>query len=96
MAVDEGKVFLFNRAPLHNFPQLAGDGGGFCHQNHPAGFAVEAVDQVGRNLGGAAPRQMEAHAADQAGHLPVLGGMADQPGRLVDDQQRVVFVEDVE
>ena len=34
---------------------------------------------------------MEAGTADKAGHLAVLGRMTDEPGRLVDDQQVVVF-----
>ena len=39
---------------------------------------------------------MEPGAANQAGHLTVLGGMADQPGRFTDHKQIGVFMEDVE
>lgn len=39
---------------------------------------------------------MTASAADEAGHLPVLGRMADEAGGFIDDQQLVVFVDDVE
>ena len=39
---------------------------------------------------------MQANAADQAGHFAVLGRMADEAGGFVDDQQFVVFVDDVE
>ena len=39
---------------------------------------------------------MEAGAADQAGKLITLGGMTDEAGRFVDDQQVGVFVEDGE
>lgn len=39
---------------------------------------------------------MEADAADEAGQLALLGRMTDQAGRLVDDQQAGVFVDDGE
>ena len=89
-AVDDGDVF-FSHGPV--FPQLAqfaGGGGVLGHDGNAAGFAVEAVDQAGFCA------QIEARAADQAGKLAVLGGMANQAGGFVDDQQVGVLVENVE
>ena len=40
--------------------------------------------------------QIQSHPPDEAGHLAVLGRMADQAGGFIDDQQFVVFVNDVE
>ena len=39
---------------------------------------------------------MQPRAANQTGHLAVLGRMADQAGGLVDDQQIGVLEDDVE
>jgi len=39
---------------------------------------------------------MQPHAADEAGHLAILGRVTDQSGGFVDDQQFSVFVDDVE
>ncbi|MGO9480006.1 MAG: hypothetical protein ACLQAH_10525 [Limisphaerales bacterium] len=39
---------------------------------------------------------MEAGAADEAGEGIALGGVADEPGRFVDNQQIGVFVKDGE
>jgi hypothetical protein len=45
VAVDNGEVFLRDRAALEHFSQLAGGPGIFRDQNHAAGFAVKAVDE---------------------------------------------------
>ena len=88
--MDNRDVFLSDGALLPELAQFAGGGGVFGHDGHAAGFAVEAVDQTG--LGA----QIEAGAAKEAGKLAVLGGVADQAGGLVDDQQIGVLEEDVE
>ena len=40
--------------------------------------------------------QIKPRAANQAGQLPLLGGMTDQSRQFVDDEQVGVFVNDVE
>ncbi len=106
VAVDDGEVFFFNRAAFQNFSEFARDDGIFRHDDHAAGFAVETVDEVGRDSRraviaksgsrGRSPHQMQPHPADEAGQLAVLGRMTDEAGGFVDDQQLVVFVDDVE
>lgn len=66
--------------------------GAFRDEDHAAGFAVEAVDE----MGGDSVAEVQAHAADEAGINVPLGGMADEAGGLVDGQQVGVFMEDGE
>ena len=47
VAVDDGQIFFFDGAAFENFSQLAGGRGIFCDDDHAAGFAVEAVDEMG-------------------------------------------------
>src|SRR5450432_1322645 len=119
MALDDGGIFFFNGAAFQDFSQFAGDFGIFGDDDHAAGFAIEAVDEVGMNLARSSGREfahhwvcvarnlsrltsaatfikIKARAADQAGHFAVLGRMADEAGGFVDDQQIVVFKNDVE
>lgn len=49
VAVDDGKVFFFDRAAFQNFSECAGGCGIFCNDDHAAGFAVEAIDEVRLN-----------------------------------------------
>ena len=93
VAVDDGKVFLFDRAAFENFSKFAGSRGIFRDQNNAAGFTIQAVDKVRR---GRAPRQMQSCATDQTGHLTVLRRVTDQSGRFLDDQQVGVLVDDIE
>ena len=92
MAVDNGEVSLLDQsffpklAQLHRRAQVLGD------QNQPAGFAVQAINQMG--LGGRP--KMEADAADQTGILIPLRGMTDQARLFIDNQQLVVFMNDLE
>jgi hypothetical protein len=92
VAVDDGKIFLFNGAVFQNFPESARDPGIFGDEDHAAGFAVEAVDEM-RWRG---TFQMQPRAADQTGSFAVFGRMADESRRFVDDQQFTVFKNDVE
>jgi hypothetical protein len=105
VAMNDGKVFLLDGAGFPDFSQLAGGFGIFGDEDDAAGFAVEAVDEVGRNgnhlapalspaSGGEGEIQMKPGAADEAGKFIALGGMTDEAGRFVDDQQVRVFVED--
>ena len=88
--MDDGDVFLLNDAIFPQLAQLPGGGGIFGDDGHAAGFAVQAVDQM------ALRTQIKPHAADEAGEFAVFGGMADQAGGLVQDQQVGVFVDNVE
>ena len=47
-------------------------------------------------VGGNRSIQINPHAADEAGVFIALGGMTDQPGGFVDDEQVGVFVENIE
>jgi hypothetical protein len=91
VAVDDGEIFFFNRAAFEDFSKFPGDLGFFRDDDNAASFAVEAVDEMRRR----GISQMQPRAADQAGSLAVLGRMADESGRFVDDQQFVVLVDDV-
>jgi len=90
-AMHDGEVFFFDGAAFQNFSQFAGGPGIFRDDNHAAGFAVEPVDEM--RLRGIS--QMQARAADQTGHLAVLGRMTDKSGGFVDDEQSVIFKNDL-
>ena len=90
-AVDNGQIDLFDGAGFHEFAQKPGGERVFRGKNHAAGFAVKAVDQVRRSF----RAQIKTHPADEAGPFAVLGGMADQAGGLVDDQQVRVLENDL-
>jgi len=111
MAVDDGEVFFLDGAGLPDFSQFAGGPGIFGEEDDAAGFAVEAIDEVGLGSGvrglasgigkswsrltpAATVAEVQPGAADEAGKLIPLGGMADEAGRFVDDEQVGVFMED--
>ena len=48
VAVDDGKVFFLDGAGFPDFSELTGQHGIFGDEDDPAGFAVEAVDQMRR------------------------------------------------
>ncbi len=91
-AVDDGEVLLLDGATFPGAAQAAGGGVGLRHDHDAAGFAVEAVDELRMAFGA----EVQAHAADEARVNIPLGGMADEAGRLVEDQQVGVFAEDLE
>lgn len=90
-AVDDGPVFLGDFPRFPGLPEAAGELIGFCHQNQAAGFAVEPVDQVGDRVFA----HMQPDATNQTGPGVGLGGMAHEPGRLVEHQQLIVFKNDI-
>jgi hypothetical protein len=47
VAVDDGEVFFLDGAGFPDFSQLAGNSGIFGDDDDAAGFAVEAVDEMG-------------------------------------------------
>ena len=47
MAVDDGEVFFLDGAGFPDFAEFAGGHGIFGDDDDAAGFAVEAVDQMG-------------------------------------------------
>jgi hypothetical protein len=111
MAVDDGEIFFLEKAVFKGFSEFTGGRGIFGNENNATGFAIEAVDQIGsgvwrvgsgfRGRGSRFPGpgvggQIEPGAADEAGHLTVLGGMADKTGGFVDDEQVGVFKNDIE
>jgi hypothetical protein len=51
VAVDDGEVFFLDGTGFPDFSQLAGDFGIFGDDDDAAGFAVEAIDEMGRRDG---------------------------------------------
>ena len=47
VAVDDGEIFLLDGAGFPDFSEFAGGFGIFGDENDAAGFAVEAVDEMG-------------------------------------------------
>ena len=47
--VDDGEIFFLDGAGFPDFPEFAGDFGIFGDEDDAAGFAVEAVDEMGRD-----------------------------------------------
>lgn len=96
VSVDDGEVFFLDEAVFQGFSKFAGGLRIFRDQDHAAGFAVEAVDHIGFRVRGLrAGGQIQTGAADEAGHLAVLGGMTDQAGGFVDHEQVCVFKNDL-
>jgi hypothetical protein len=89
--MDDSQVFLSDLALLPNPAQPAGANGIFGDQSHPAGLAIQPIDQLRMR----ALTEVKANAADQAGKLIRFCGMTHQPSRFVDDQQFRVFVKDM-
>ena len=92
MPVHNSEVLLLDLAIFPKAAQFAGGVIRFGNDGHSAGFAIEPIYQVRVGL----LSQMEAHPADEAGHFVGLRGMTHEPRRFIDDQQFVVFVDDVE
>ena len=90
--MDDVEVFFLDGAAFKNFSQFACDDGIFCNDDHAASLAIEAIDEVRLRC----IVQMQTHAANEAGHFAVLGRMADEAGGFVEDQQIVVFKNDIE
>ena len=110
VAVDDGQIFFLNTPGFPDLAEFAG-GGGILGDDHEAGgFAVQTVDEVrgcwllvagcwfldGIHLTTGIRIQVEAGAADEAGVFVAFGGMADEVGRLVNDEQVGVLVDDGE
>ena len=95
-AADDGQVGLPDFSLLHGHGSGAGGTGVFCHEDDAAGFAVEAVDE--RDL--AAVRELVAQEiAEPVPERPRavrLGGMHEQPGRLVRGKKIRRLPEDLE
>lgn len=84
------EIHFFHRATFPKLAERARDLRVFGHDGDTAGLAVEAIDQV------PALSQVQPHAPDQTRHLARLGWMTDQPRRLVQHQQILVFTKDVQ
>lgn len=110
VSVDDGEVFFLDGAVFPHPAEGAGGFGIFGHHNDAAGFAVQTVNQVtgqrfsrsarifpGRLAAFTQARsfQVKPDTANETGPLAIFCGMADQPGRFVDDQQVSVLVDDV-
>ena len=90
MAADDGLVDFADFAAFPLAAELLGGGIGLGDEHQSTGLAVEAVDEVRVD----AFTQMDTHPADEAGVDVAFGGVADEVGRLVDDKEFVVFVDD--
>ena len=90
MVVDDRKVGFLDG---FGFPCAAdGAGGGvfFGEEDEAGGFAIEAIDEMVIGL------EVKADAADEAGGFIAFGGMDDEAGGFVENENLVVFVDDVE
>ena len=97
VAVDDGEVFFLDEASFKGFSKFASGCRIFCDQNDAAGFAVEAVDEIRFEvLALSAGGQIQTGTADEAGHLAVLGGMADESRGFIDHEQIGVLENDIE
>ena len=103
VAVDDGQIFLLHGAGFPDFAQFAGSLRIFGDEHQSGGFAVQAVDQMWLLVGRTSTRQscwlpVEIYpgTADEAGVFIALGRMANEVGRLVDDEQVGVLVDDGE
>src|SRR5665213_950437 len=89
--MDNGEVFFGDGMLFPQFAKLAGSGGVFGDNDDAAGFAIETVNQAGS----ASRAEMEPRPANQAGPFIPFGGMTDQAGGFVDDQQVRVLENDL-
>ncbi|MEO5823375.1 MAG: hypothetical protein ABIT71_22965 [Vicinamibacteraceae bacterium] len=94
-AVDDREVILVDGAPRHRPGQRRVDGGRLGDQHDAGRLAIEAVDEVDAPAAPRVRQMREQRVHQRAGWIPARR-MHDQAGRLVDGQQRVVFIEDRE
>ena len=88
VAMDDGEVFFADGAALPDAAKVAGGGIGFGDEDEAAGFAVEAVDEVR----GGSLAEVQTDTADEAGVCVAFGGMADEAGGFVDDEEFGILV----
>ena len=97
-SLDEREIGFFHQA-VGELPgeRLVG-GVGFCDDEASAGFLVEPVDDAGPldPADHAQAGAVEKQGVDQSAFRVSGTGMHDQPGRLVQHENRGVFMEDVE
>jgi len=97
-SLDYGEVVLFDGAGL----ELGGEGGmggvGLGAEDDAAGVAVEAVDDAGPQLavGRGEGLCVGGEGVDEGAALVALGGVDDEVGGLVDDEDVLVLEQDVE
>jgi hypothetical protein len=89
VAVDDGEIFFGHGAGFQKLPEFASGNWIFRKENDTGSFAVEAMDEMRRGR-----FQIKARAADEAGIFVSLGGVANQAGGFVDDEEVGVFVND--
>ena len=93
VAVDNGEIFFGHRAACQELTKFTRGDGVAGDDNDSGSFTVKAVNEV---RDGGLRFEIKAGAADEAGVLVALGGMTNQPGRLVDDEEIGVLVNDGE
>lgn len=91
MAVDDGGIFFFHLPVFPDSSEFTGGRGVFGDEHQAAGFAIQAIDQMGRRF----HSKMQTEAPNKAGIGAGLGGMTNQSGRLVDHQEVAIFVNDL-
>lgn len=86
--VDYGEILFANGAAFPKPTQFERGVRKLGHHHQSTGFAIQTVDEVRLHI----RSKIETHPTDEARVFIALGGMADQVGRLVNDQQFGVFV----
>ncbi len=92
VAMNHRQIFLRHCPGFPDFTQFTGSDGVFGDQYNAGGLTIQAIDQM------RCPRtaQIQSRPADKTGVLVAFGGVADQIGGLVDDQQIFILVDDIE
>ena len=91
-AVDDREVVLVDRPPRHRARQRRVDRRRLRDQHDPRGVAIEAMDEMDAAAAPARRAVREQRVHQRAGRI-ALRRVHDEPGRLVDGEERVVLVE---
>ena len=91
LAVDNRKIFFVNGAGFPEFAEAHSGFEVFGNDDDAACFAIEAVDEMSFLVA-----QVEANTADEAGINVAFGRVTNEPRRFVDDEEIIVFGDDIE
>lgn len=86
VAMDDGEVFLFCFASLHDHAECTGGGGGFGDEDDATGIAIESSDDRWTVAVGYFVLKQRLDPAEQRGFRLEIGRMNDQWRGLVDDK----------
>ena len=93
VTVNDGEIFFGHGAGFQELAEFAGGNRISRQQNYAGGFAVKPVDEI---RGGSFTIQIKPRTTDEAGIFVALGGMTNEAGGLIDDEEVSVLVDDGE